>query len=354
MKNRKLGIILLLIIGSLLFSSCSRTLSATSWPGTTVEGETAFVAYGNGVYSVDLNSAGINWSYPNDEKSQAQFYAPPLIHEGLLIVGDYEKTLYGLEESTGMQKWSFEANGKWIASPMVKDEMIFAPCADHNLYALDLNGNLQWTFETGQALWSQPVSNGGDIYLGSMDHSVYAINPKNGALAWQKDLGGAIVSTPFLDEESGILYVGTLANEVVALDTERGSEIWRYETVSGLWGTPVINEGVLYFADDLGNIYALTAGEKLSEVWKMETQEVITGSPAITPDGLVFQTESGTVLFVKFDGKSKRAQTIEGSLYGAPQTNEDFLVISIAKADNLLSIMDFDGNEVRTFAPPKK
>ncbi len=55
-----------------------------------------------------------------------------------------------------------------IGGVLVANNMIYAPNADYNLYALDLKGQLQWTFAADQSIWGAPVSDGTNVYFGTL------------------------------------------------------------------------------------------------------------------------------------------------------------------------------------------
>ena len=144
--------------------------------------------------------------------------------------------IYSINTETGLGAPLFDgAEGRYIGSPLVSSDRVFAPSADHMLYAVDMNGQLIWKFETEEPLWAKPVSDPdcSCIYLSSMDHKVYAIDAKSGVQIWStEDLGGSIVGTPSISEDM-VLYVGTFANEMVALDAVQGPRSGKTSNISG-------------------------------------------------------------------------------------------------------------------------
>ena len=139
MKISRLIIIsFLLILTAVLLSGCSGGALATSWPGLLVDQNTGYLADNAFVYAVNLENGSLKWKYPADKAEKGKFfYAPPVMTEdGQLIVGGYDHVLYSLDKNTGAVLWTFPTAGgtgakdRYIASPLVTAQGIFAPNAD--------------------------------------------------------------------------------------------------------------------------------------------------------------------------------------------------------------------------------
>ena len=64
-----------------------------------------------------------------------------LTPDGQLIVGGFDKKLYSLNPQTGQSNWQFtDAHDRFFGGVLVVNNMIYAPNADYNLYALNLKG----------------------------------------------------------------------------------------------------------------------------------------------------------------------------------------------------------------------
>jgi outer membrane protein assembly factor BamB len=359
MKSRLLVITLIILISSLFLSSCRGAIGATSWPGLSLDQDTdtLYVSYSTGVFAIRIQDGNLLKRYPLEPDNKRLFFAPPAVVGDLVVVGDYAGTTSGLDyrlESQGsdvLELWSFsDGNGRLIGSELGLDEMILVPSGNHNLYALDLQGNQQWVFEESEeALWAQPVSDGEFVYQASMDHNLYALNVSNGSKVWSMDVGGAVVYSPLLDEE-GVLYVVTLADELIAVQASNHRELWRAETSEEVWGTPVLKDGKLFLGDLSGTIYAFDASTGGLE-WKLDAGGAVAGSGGITPEGLVFATEEGDVLMVSFDGVKQWTRNVEGKIYGAPAVGNSRIIVAVTGGDDLLVAFDFNGNQEWIFTP---
>lgn len=359
MKTKILILSLLLTGLAVLTSGCGAQPSL-SWPGVTVNGDTAYVAYNQSVHAIDLNSGQSRWQFPTEKGTANSFYAAPIItSDGQLLVSGYNKTLYSLSPETGSQNWAFSSSPfRYIASPLEAGETIFAPTSGRLVYGLDLRGDVQWTFEieTGGGQWAQPVNNEPCtcIFVTSMDHHLYAINAATGEQRWQtEDLGGSVVGKPAWDE-NGTLYVGTFASEMLSINAETAAINWRMKTDGWVWGGPALHDGRLYFGDLKGKFYAVNASDG-SVVWSIQPDGPIAETPLIKDDTIYFTTETGTVYAVDLNGSSKANWPVEigGKLYAGPRDAGDFILVAPNNLPEILVALDPSGS-IRWKFPPEQ
>ena len=302
------------------------------------------------MYSLDITSGTVEWTYPAERSAQVVFYAPPLITESYVYVGDLANQFHKLDKETGTALWTFSgADGFFIGKAAEQDGIVYAPSNDGKLYALDENGELIWTFQTGHYIWAQPVIKDDTIYVGSMDHFVYAIS-KDGEERWSVEMNGAIPSTPEISEDGGSLYVTSLGNEMVALDTSDGSVEWTFESSESIWGDVVLFDKILYLADSAGNIHAIdsTNGE---EQWQKKVSSSVIGGLTKLDDGLVLATKEGLIKTYDFDGDSLWEATLVGETYQAPVTNGEILIVGTIEGENLLYGFDINGVQLWSTTP---
>jgi outer membrane protein assembly factor BamB len=349
--KKKIIIIIMFVMLALSLSACSGMLNASGWPGISGDEDSVYVAYANQVYALRLKDGSLNWRYPEKVEAARTYYANPAINGSNVIVGDYKNTLSAINIQTGTETWTFEgASNRYIGGALVVGDTILAPNADHNLYALDLNGNLKWKFTAKQALWSTPIVNEDVVYLSSMDHFLYAINIKSGQSIWEVDMGGAIVYSPSFDTDT--IFVATLANEVVAVNANSGAIIWKNKSEVGLWSQPVYNNGVVYYGDTAGKIFAVSATDG-SAIWDYVMGEMVSGAPAVMPDGVVFAGENGKLVALDFNGNILWTRSITGKLYTGPVIVDGLLVLGISQGEEVIRAYDFNGNEIWKFTPEK-
>ena len=230
MKSKKIFGVLLLsfLLGSLVLTACSSSgmLAGGSWPAVNADDAgKVYLAYKTEVYAIDSGNGGMLWTYPEKADNAQQFFSQPALLGDNVIIGSYNHKLSALNKDRGSLTWTFEgATGKYISGILVDQEQIFAPNGDHNLYALDKDGNKLWTFQTKNALWAKPVADAAKIYLSSMDHSLYAVDRQNGTQVWATELDAASMFSPVLVDNT--LYIGTIDGSFYALNAANGTILW--------------------------------------------------------------------------------------------------------------------------------
>lgn len=348
---RKIIFITILFTAAMLSACSGRRFSATSWPGIAVSDDTAYVAFGQHVYAVNLENGRERWRYPDPADNKISFFsAPVLTEDGQLIIGGYDNVLRSLNPENGREIWSFEGAGnRYIGSPLITEDAIYAPSADQYLYVLDLEGGLIDTFQADRALWAKPSTDGQSIYLTSLDHHVYALTPGSLNLEWSRDLSGAIVGSALITED-GKLFVGTFNNEMVALDTSDGDVIWRTTTSGWVWDQPALADNRLYFGDLDGAFYALDAQDG-SLIWDLDPDGPIVGTPLITEEGIFFTTEEGKLNFFDREGNPIWNETIGGATYTKPVVAGELILVAPIESETLLVALNANGTERWAFTP---
>jgi outer membrane protein assembly factor BamB len=362
MKISRLPLLFLLVfLFSISLSACAGSTAANSWPGVTVDGDTAYVAYNQFVYAVNATNGTEKWRFPVKADSKITFFASPVLtNNGQLLAGSYDNLLYSLNPQNGQENqngWPFKAKNRFIASPLVTDQGIFAPSEDSNLYALSPAGKLLWSFQTQNALWATPVADSKAIYQPSMDHHIYALDIQTGNLLWKsEDLGGALVSSPTLSPD-GVLYIGTFASTMLALNTKDGKILWSTPTSGWVWSGPALDNGNLYFGDLNGTFYELNATDG-KEIWKVQPSTTpplaISDKPLIEGDSIFLTTESGTLFALnKADGTQRWNKQIGGKLYTSPAASGNAILVAPVGINPLLIALDSNGNELWNYIPAK-
>ena len=233
--------------------------------------------------------------------------------------------------------------------------MIYAPSADHILYAINKAGQEVWHFETDEPLWASPTSDSGCncIYLASMDHMVYALDAITGALIWESDdLGGAIVGTPTISDDN-VLYIGTFANELVAIDATNGTELYRFPTEDWVWSGPAISGDRLYFGDLSGTFYAVNRKTGGSE-WQIQSGGAIVGTPLVLDGAIYFTTEDGTLRSVNAESANNWEHMFDTNLYSAPIISGSTILVATSDPEQLLIAFDPSGVQKWSYALESK
>lgn len=352
---KKLPIIILAALAvSILLTGCGGAgLTPSGFGGAVANDTTAFGAMNTFVYAVDLESGAPLWRFPEKADAKITFFsAPVLTADGSqLVIGSYDHKLYSLDPANGRMLWSYAAGSRFIASPLIIDETIFASNDDGKLYAVDLQGNETWTFKADGAIWSTPASDEdcSCIYITTLNHKVYSIDISTGNQNWVADLGSAMVGTPAVRD--GFLYVGDFNSKMTALNASDGSVAWEVETLGWVWSGPVFNEAgdTMFFGDINGNIYAMDTGGDI--LWTSQPDGPVTSNAVVTEDAVYFTTETGTIFAVDpADGTKVTWQYSlgenKGKLYASPYFAGDTLLLTPSQNSKLMLVSINSGSTV--------
>jgi len=369
MKPKHILFVLVIALAAVLLSSCTGRAGLTnSWPGLSSDSDTAYLASGQFLYAVNMDSGNEIWRYPASGSNSLHFIAQPVIaSDGTIIIGSSgsDHRLVALDPSqlvnndgvmTPTEKWVFtEARSNWVAGVLVVDNKVFAPNSDGILYVLDFQPGSSTTsalqkIDLGGALWAQPSTDGNLVYVASLDHFLYAIDPETYEFAWPAiNLGGAAPGRPLVGP-NGNVYIGSFASQVVKVDPATGVDSVLTSTGGWVWGGPVTDGQNIYFGDLEGNLYAVDAASG-NQVWSIQPDGPVVGSPLVTSDIIVFATESGSVYAVDNTGAIVWQREVGGQIYTSPVFSTDKIIVAPMQAEFSLAVLDANGNQAWTFQP---
>lgn len=347
-KNRTPQLVLLFVALALLLSACGGDgFLPSSWAGITPseDGSRLYVSYNQGIYALNATNGITQLTFPAEPQRGTTYFAAPVITpDNQLLAGAYDNHLYSYNLANGAELWRFtEARSRFIASPLVLNDVIYAPNTDGNLYALSLNGTLLTTFETEKGLWAAPTTDGDAIYLAAMDGFVYSLGLGSLTVNWQTDTGAALVTAPVLSED-GLLYVGNFNSEVLALNLQTGVIEWRATLSDLVWGPPALADGMLYVGDLGGTLYAFEAGGSATPVWRVPLQGQLVGAPLVLEDTLYLTSSAGLFYAIDLQGVIRWVREVpESQLMGTPVALGDLIVVSEVETDNVLIAYDRNG-----------
>jgi outer membrane protein assembly factor BamB len=383
--RKKILIVGLFLLTAVLLSGCT---GATVWPGLSVLGDVAYLANTGAVHAIDMQSGQELWTFSGEGggflNSNPSIYvaSPVLTEDGLLIVLDSgnKHIIYAVDPRdinqeqktpTPNKKWTFrEADGHWIAPPLILGNRLFAPNSDGNVYVLDMQDgqsnkqaikviDLPSSPEQPGRLWAQPVSDGERLFVTSLDHSLYAINLENYEILWHEDLGGAILSSPILGPD-GMLYVGSFAKKLEKFDPATGQHDSVLDTKGWIWSTPVVDGDNLYFSDVEGYFYSYNTKEgRLNwdpiQLDTVDPERAITASPLVREEDVLVAVESGDIYKVSRDGQASmwHEGPDKGKIYTTPISAGGYVLVAYTESDYYLIALDQEGDKKWTFPAGK-
>jgi eukaryotic-like serine/threonine-protein kinase len=201
------------------------------------------------VYAVDALTGGQKWKFTFDG-------SPTLIAvaDGVIYFGDDERHLLALNAKDGREIWRFKASDN-IRTPAIMEGRAFFSDDGGNLYAVDLkNGKAIWKAAKMNKVATVLVAYNKLVCYGGRENSLYAVDALTGEEKW---VYRTAKPCPAPVAANGAIYVACQDSGLLAIDAESGQEKWKYKTPHPLWSHPVVGNGVIYYLDEEGVMYAL-------------------------------------------------------------------------------------------------
>lgn len=348
---KRIALISFVLLGSVLLSACGRSPS-TSWPGLAADASRVYLANGPFVYGVNLADGTQAWRFPEKGGKSSFFAAPVLTPDGQLLVGSEgsEHNLFSLDPQTGKEKWVKPFSGakdRWIASPLVVNNTIYAPNADGRLYVLGMDGAFIDSVDLGGALWSQPATDGQLLYVTSLDHHFHAVDLASHKIVQTIDLGGAIPGSPTAGPDG--VFVGSFSKKLEVIAD--GDHRVLAEAPNWIWGAPALEAGTLFYADLDGNVYSLDLATGRQNWAGVKPDGPIVASPLITGEQIIVVTEAGSVVALDQDGRNAWDRVLGGKIYSSPVLSGEFILVAPMGAEYPLYALDREGKIAWNFKP---
>jgi outer membrane protein assembly factor BamB len=376
MTKKSISILLAFILLALALSGCTTGKTSNSWGYAAVDGDNVIFTHTNSVVALSTKNGSVRWTYPAKATASRLFFSAPTISEqGMngdeqVLLGDSAGLLVSLSNNDGSTVfWSFSnALGKYIASPLIVDNMVIAPNTDGFVYFIKLSEDKSgWTMDSASsyperkdittrgmdsnaldAFWANPVSDGTTVYVPNMNHTVYAIDIASATEKWSQDLGGPLVAQPLLSED-GILYVGTLNSQLYALNAADGRVVWHQTLTGGIWSEPVLKDGNLFIGDESGKVTILNAADG-SIIDTIDKESSVLGRGIDLGDSILFADEAGDLFTITATGDSKVLESVTGKIYSNLVYDGTQLYVLPTDGDQLIHAFDTEGNEIWNYS----
>jgi len=357
MKKPLFKVILLFLLAAVLLAGCAMGPRAESAPGLSADDSAVYVSYQQHLYKVDSKIGTELWRFPATGSVQVVLYAPALLNDGGVFVGDLANKFHKLDPASGAEIWNFSEGKGWFQAKAATDgELIVAPSSDRSVYALNADGSLKWKFSGEFGFIAEPLVLEDAVIVAGLDHYLLALNKDTGELLWKTELKGALISAPAYDPASASLFVGSLGNELVSINSVDGSINWTFGQngeITAIYATPLILEDNLLFADESGKIFSLKLSTGTVD-WTLDAGGEIVAGILPLKDSFVIALEKGELRAYKLSDRTPLwTRTLDGKLYTTPVLSADKIVVAVTKGQALLQAYDSAGNPVWSFTPAR-
>ena len=183
-------------------------------------------------------------------------------------------------------------NALIVSSPIVINDTMYIGARDSSVYAF-YNGTQLWKFKTRDWVDASPLYHEGKIYAGSRDGNLYILNASTGDSVGVIANNNTQCSSPIIYGSLIVFGRGGWNKQINAYDiTKNGKYVWHYYNSQMVYSSPALNDSILYYGENGGNLVALNAYTG-ALIWKFQTEGgVYLSSPAVAENRVFFSPGS--------------------------------------------------------------
>lgn len=202
-----------------------------------------------------------------------------------------------------------------------------------------------WSRDVGGAVEAQIVTSPDEqtLYVASLGGALTALARSDGATKWTFDLGGRAYATPCVGED-GTIYAASDAKKLVAL-TPEGKTRWTLATDDEAdTGLVLAKDGTIVFAAGR-RVYGVTPQGFVK--WRFAAKRKVYTSPAVSSDGRVFVgSQDHHAYALTPQGGPLWSVDLGADVDGAPVLGDDGAVYVGTDGDEVLRLDPGDGRVV--------
>jgi outer membrane protein assembly factor BamB len=217
-----------------------------------------FIGTDNALFCLSKVNGEKIWKYETGEFVNST----PAFSDNALYFGSGDKKIYSLDINSGKLNWSYETLGAIYASPCIEESRsLLVGSTDGYFYALELTqGKPLWKYKTGGSIYSSPTLKEDMVYFGSNDGLLYALSTEDGRLVWNFETDGPIQSSPIIVGDK--LFFGSLDGNFYGLNSSNGERVFKYKTDGMIYASPSFSQGKILIASTDGYLYCFGKGGK--------------------------------------------------------------------------------------------
>lgn len=184
-------------------------------------------------------------------------------------------------------------------------------------YRLD-DGELLWQHELEGRLETSASFAEGRIWQANDQGALVALAVDDGSELVRAQLPGPVVSPLAVTDR---VYAVTMTGHVCALDPADGTMLWQVDLGAPTWTTPAVADGRLFLGMSSGRVVALDAADG-HELWHRDTESVVRASAVVIGSVVAAGTLSGKLLTLAADdGTTIDSVQIDGAIQFSPVTD---------------------------------
>jgi len=206
-------------------------------------------SWNNNLYGINEYDGSIIWKFTSrmpqgimaDWNGWEGFNLDPIVHEGVVYVGNRGSYFYAINAKTGIENWSSQYSGTWVGSPawISQGDVYFGTSDGFSLVGLNAKtGSQTLLYRNDFYNFAQPKANDSTVYFATVSGELHGVNKKT----WQSEL---LFSTP-----SSIKNITKVIN--------KNGGLKRIYGVDGHYSNATEIKDIEYMHDQLNSILSVT------------------------------------------------------------------------------------------------
>ncbi len=270
-------------------------------------GKVVFGSADGHIYCLELDKGQLAWKF----KTEAAVLGSPVISGPGVFIGGSDGSFRRIDLYSGVQSWEYRGlTGPVVSTPLLYDGKVIFGAWDRNLYALDQKtGAIEWKWNNGSSIRNYspaaciPVAHDGVVYIVAPDRYISAIDAGNGQLLWRNN-DGRVRESIGISVDGKMIYGKTMQDTIVAYASgrEKQSPAWKMHVGFGYEHVPsmlIEKDGLVYFGTRNGVVYAIDPKTRETAWAHKIDHSMVNTVNVVGPGQLIVSTMDGKIVMIQ-------------------------------------------------------
>jgi len=310
--------------------------------GDTIEGTPVIVdgvvyigSYDKCLYAIELKTGKQKWKAQlSDPKRGAPIKAPAAYKDGRVYVGDADGKFYCLDAASGAVLWTFDDDmqtGEITAAANFAGDLILIPTHNSTLYAIGKDGKKVWDFRIEGPIYGGVAVAEGYTFLAGCDSLLHVIDVKTAKELGNVDMKGQSGSAAAVLGDR--LYVGTMSNQVLSINLKKLKVEWEFEAPrrkQAFYGSAAVTDDLVIIGSRDNKVWAIDR-KTGKDRWSFVTDNRVDASPVVAGNRVYVGSFDKKFYVLDLKGQKVEDFELDGAILGSAAVSNGCVVVGSEK-----------------------